>query len=144
MFVQRGIIEDRIILQSGDPSPTHLESYNSVDIGLDTFPFNGLTTTCEAMWMGVPVISLAGKGYAARAGVSLLSNVGLPELIATTFDEYVSIAVNLAGDLQRLRLVREHLRDMMMQSPLCDAKKLTADLEICYRKMWENWCKSSQ
>jgi len=142
MFMQRGIIENRITLHAEDPSPKHLESYNSVDIGLDTFPFNGLTTTCEAMWMGVPVISLAGNGYAARAGVSLLSNVGLTDLIAKTSDEYISTAVNLANDLKRLQFLREHLRDMMSHSPLCDAKRFTANLESCYHRMWETWCRS--
>ena len=72
MFTERGISAERITLQSWDPSPKHLESYNHVDIGLDTFPFNGATTTCEAMWMGVPVITLAGTAYHSRAGVSLL------------------------------------------------------------------------
>jgi protein O-GlcNAc transferase len=142
MFMRRGIIENQIILQSADPSPKHLESYSSVDIGLDTFPFNGLTTTCEAMWMGVPVITLAGNGYAACAGVSLLSNVGLTELIAQTPDEYISTAVNLAKDLKRLQSLREHLRDMMTHSSLCDAKRFTVHLEMCYRKMWETWCNS--
>ena len=142
MFVQRGIIENRIILQSADTSPKHLESYNLVDIGLDTFPFNGLTTTCEAMWMGLPVITLAGTGFAARAGVSLLSNIGLTELIAKTSDEYISIAINLAKDLKRLQSLRVNLRDMMKFSPLCDAKRFTTNLEICYRQMWKKWCES--
>jgi protein O-GlcNAc transferase len=142
MFIQRGITENRIILQPPDSAPKHLASYNLVDIGLDTFPFNGLTTTCEAMWMGVPVITLAVTGYAARAGVSLLTNVGLAEFITKTSDEYISTAVNLAKDFKRLQSLRKHLRDMMMRSPLCNAKKFTADLEICYRKMWETWCQS--
>jgi protein O-GlcNAc transferase len=142
LFIQKGIIANRIILQSADPSPKHLESYNSVDIGLDTFPFNGLTTSCEALWMGVPVITLAGTCYAARAGVSVLSNVGLKELIAETPDEYISTAVNLATDLKKLQLLREHLRNMMLCSPICNAKRITAHLEICYHKMWETWCKS--
>ena len=142
MFVKRGIIGDRIILQSADPSPKHLDSYNLVDIGLDTFPFNGLTTSCEALWMGVPVITLAGTCYASRAGVSVLSNLGLKELIAETPDEYISIAVNLARDLKRLKSLREHLRNIMTRSPLCDAKRFTANLEMCYRQIWETWCKA--
>jgi protein O-GlcNAc transferase len=142
MFTQRGIAAERITLQSWDPSPKHLDTYNQVDIGLDTFPFNGAATTCEAMWMGVPVITLAGTAYHSRVGVSLLSNVGLPELVAKTPDEYVSIAVNLAKDLKRLQSLREHLRDMMKDSPLCDAKRFITNLEMCYRKMWEKWCKS--
>ena len=144
MFTERGISAERITLQSWDPSPKHLESYNQVDIGLDTFPFNGATTTCEAIWMGVPVITLAGTAYHSRVGVSLLSNVGLPELIAKTHDEYIGIAVNLASDIEKLQLLRKSLRDRMSHSPLTDAKRFTANLEMCYHKMWENWCNSVQ
>ena len=144
MFTQRGISAERITLQSWDPSPKHFASYNQVDIGLDTFPFNGATTTCEAMWMGVPVITLAGTAYHSRSGVSLLSNVGLPELIAETHDEYTGIAINLASDIEKLQLLRKSLRDRMSHSPLTDAKRFTANLETCYRKMWENWCNSAQ
>ena len=142
MFTERGIAAERITLQSWDPSPKHLESYNLVDIGLDTFPFNGATTTCEALWMGVPVITLAGTAYHSRAGISLLSNVGLLELIAKTHDEYIGIAINLSSDIEKLQLLRKSLRDRMSHSPLTDAKRFTANLEMCYRKMWENWCNS--
>jgi len=142
MFTERGISAERITLQLWDPSPEHLKSYNLVDIGLDTFPFNGATTTCEALWMGVPVITLAGTAYHSRAGISLLSNVGLLELIAKTHDEYIGIAINLASDIEKLQLLRKSLRDRMSHSPLTDAKRFTANLEMCYRKMWENWCKS--
>ena len=90
----------------------------------------------------MPVITLAGTAYHSRVGISLLSNVGLPELVAKTSDEYISIAVNLAKDLSRLQSLREHLRDMMKYSPLCDAKRFTVNLEMCYRKIWEAWCKS--
>ena len=142
MFTRRGIAPERITLQSANPSPKHLQAYNLVDIGLDTFPFNGATTTCEAMWMGVPVITLEGTAYHARVGVSLLSSVGLPELVAKTPEEYTSIAVNLAKDLKRLRSLRQHLRDMMRYSPLCDAKRFTTNLERCYRQIWATWCTS--
>ena len=142
MFTERGIAAERITLQFWDPSPKHLESYNLVDIGLDTFPFNGATTTCEALWMGVPVITLAGTAYHSRAGISLLSNVGLLELIAKTHDEYIGIAINLASDIEKLQLLRKSLRDRMSHSPLTDAKRFTANLEMCYRKMWETWCNS--
>jgi protein O-GlcNAc transferase len=142
MFKKRGISKERIILQYWKQSPKHFESYNLIDIGLDTFPFNGLTTTCEALWMGVPVIALAGTAYASRAGVSLLSNIKLFDLIAKTSDEYVNIAINLSSDIKRLQILRESLRDMMKRSPLCDAKRFTTNLEMCYRKMWETWCQS--
>ncbi len=144
MFMQRGIPEERILLHSSDKPPEHLESYNLVDIGLDTFPFNGAATTCEAMWMGVPVITLEGIAYHSRVGVSLLSNIGLGELVARTFEEYISIAVNLAGDLKSLGALRESLRDRMARSALLDAKRFALDLENCYRTMWEQWCKISE
>jgi predicted O-linked N-acetylglucosamine transferase (SPINDLY family) len=140
MICQRRIDSERIILETAEPSPMYLASYNSVDIGLDTFPFNGLTTTCEALWMGVPVITLAGTAYASRAGASLLSNIGMTELIAGNFDEYVLLAVNLASDINRLQSYRERLRNMMRQSPLMNEKQFTSNLENCYRKIWQNWC----
>jgi protein O-GlcNAc transferase len=142
IFARRGIVAERIILQPSSPAPTHLESYNLIDIGLDTFPFNGAATTCEALWMGVPIITIVGTAYHSRVGASLLSNVGLPEMVSKTSDEYVSTAINLAKDLNRLQSLREHLRDMMACSPLCDANRFTANLEICYRQIWMEWCKS--
>jgi predicted O-linked N-acetylglucosamine transferase (SPINDLY family) len=122
----------------------HLKVYNRVDIALDAFPYHGTTTTCEALWMGVPVITLAGRSHISRVGVSILSNVGLQELIAKTHDEYIGIAVNLASDIEKLQLLRKSLRDRISHSPLTDAKRFTASLEMCYRKMWENWCNSTQ
>jgi protein O-GlcNAc transferase len=143
IFTENDISAGRIELLSSNQSiMDHLNTYNRVDIGLDTFPYNGVTTTCEAMWMGVPVVTLSGTAYHSRAGASLLSNVGLPELAAGTPDEYVSIAVNLAGDLNRLQSLRQHLRDMMACSPLRDAKTFTTNLEICYSRIWQRWCES--
>lgn len=143
MFMQRGIAAERITLLPWEPSPKHLESYNLVDIGLDTFPFNGGATTCEAIWMGVPVVTHAGSAYHSRVGVSLLSNIGLKELIGKTYEEYIEIAVNLAHNIERLKALRESLRDMMLRSPLTDAKRFTVNLEKSYRRMWEEWCKSA-
>jgi len=140
MFIQEGVKSERIDLLSPDPSPKHLESYNLIDMGLDTFPFNGGATTCEAMWMGVPVITLAGTAYHSRVGVSLLSNVGLPELIASTPEEYFAKAVDLARDPEKLQSLRNSLRDMMSRSPLTDPKKFTLHLEEAYRRMWVLWC----
>jgi len=143
IFNKEGIDRKRIeVLSWVSTSIEHLKTYNKIDIGLDTFPYNGTTTTCEAMWMGLPVITLAGNTHASRVGVSLLSNVGLIELIAKTNEEYVEIAVNLARDTMRLQLLRERLRDMMINSPLTDAKRFTINLEKCYREIWETWCKS--
>ena len=140
LFSEKGITADRIHLQTAEPSPKHLAAYHSIDIGLDTFPFNGLTTTCEALWMGVPVITLTGDAYASRAGASLLSNIGLSALIADNYDEYVNIAVALATDIKRLQLFREGLRDIMQRSPLMHGKQFTHTLEKQYRKIWKTWC----
>jgi protein O-GlcNAc transferase len=143
IFMRNGIASERLELLPPNPSTIeHLNLYNRIDIGLDTFPYDGTTTTCEAMWMGVPVVTLAGKTHASRVGVSLLSNVGLKELIAKTPDEYIEIAVNLSKDLKRLQSLRQSLRDMMKHSPLCDAKQFIVNLEMFYRTIWETWCKS--
>jgi protein O-GlcNAc transferase len=144
-FLIRGISSKRIELRARMPSfKEHLELYNRVDIGLDTYPYNGTTTTCEAIWMGVPVITLAGNTHASRVGTSLLSNIGLPELVAKTTDEYISITVNLARDLKRLQSLRGNLRNTMQCSPLCDVKKFITHLESCYRQIWETWCSQRQ
>lgn len=141
MFSIRNIDADRIELLSWVPSThPHLDLYNRIDIALDTFPYNGTTTTCEALWMGVPVITLAGKAHASRVGASLLSNIGYQELVALTVEEYIDIAVRLAKDREKLRFLHATLRDNMAQSPLTAAKQFTANLEICYRKIWKQWC----
>ncbi len=118
----------------------HLRHYHEIDIALDTFPYNGTTTTCDALWMGVPVVALAGDRHVARVGVSLVSNVGLPELIAASPQEYVEIATALAGDHDRLVHLRRTLREQMRQSPLMDARGLARDLEAAYRQAWKTWC----
>jgi len=144
MFASHGIDSDRIELLSLEASFSgHLGIYNRIDIGLDTFPYNGTTTTCEALWMGVPVITLAGNTHASRVGASVLTNVGIADLIAATPDEYVQNAVKLAVDIERLRSLREELRNMMKRSPLIDAGRFTGELEKFYRMVWESWCSSS-
>jgi predicted O-linked N-acetylglucosamine transferase (SPINDLY family) len=144
MFVKEGVSPERIILLPYEPSTKgHLNIYNRIDIALDTFPYNGTTTTCEALWMGVPVITLSGNTHVSRVGMSLLSNVGLPELVAKTDDEYIAIAMNLANDLHKLKSLREGLRGMMQHSPLTDANRFAINLENCYRAMWEEWCKTA-
>jgi protein O-GlcNAc transferase len=142
-FTKKGIDQHRIELLSWAPSTReHLKTYSKVDIGLDTYPYNGTTTTCEAMWMGVPVVTLAGNTHASRVGVSLLSNIGLQELVANTNQEYIDKAVNLSKDLKGLQSLRRGLRDMMKNSPVCDAIRFVGNLEMFYRKMWDTWCQS--
>ena len=144
-FTAHGVKADRIKLMGWESSSIdHLNIYNRIDIALDTFPYNGTTTTCEALWMGVPVVTLAGNTHASRVGASLLSNVGLKELIANTSEEYADIAVSLARDIKRLLSMREQLRQMMSNSPLTDAKQFTADIEDCYSKLWHKWCNSAR
>ncbi len=144
LFKNEGIKVERIeLLQPVSSIKDHLSLYNQIDIGLDTFPYNGTTTTCEAMWMGVPVITLEGNTHVSRVGASLLSNVGLKELSAKTHEEYVKVAINLANNITRLNFLRGNLRDMMVHSPLTDAARFTNNLEKCYHEIWEKWCKST-
>jgi predicted O-linked N-acetylglucosamine transferase (SPINDLY family) len=118
----------------------HLEAYQRVDVALDTFPYHGTTTTCEAMWMGVPVVSMAGRTHVSRVGASLLNNAGLPELIAGSAEEYVSIAADLAKDLPRLADLRRTMRERMRGSTLMDASRFARNVEAAYREMWKRWC----
>ena len=141
MFVQNGISLGRIQLVGFIPSLIkHLELYNTIDIGLDTFPYNGTTTTCEALWMGVPVIVLAGRSHVSRVGVSLLSGIGLTDLIADSTEAYLEKAVKLADNLGHLQDLRKNSRDMMLDSPLTDAGRFICTLEKAYRQMWHRWC----
>jgi predicted O-linked N-acetylglucosamine transferase (SPINDLY family) len=133
-----------LVLHGFEPTPTaHLALYAEVDIALDTFPYNGTTTTCEALWMGVPVVTLAGDSHVSRVGVSLLTNAGLGDLVAHTEDEYVSILMTLAGDHERREKLRRSLRDQMLNSPIGDAPLFTRHLEGAYRAMWRQWCDSA-
>jgi predicted O-linked N-acetylglucosamine transferase (SPINDLY family) len=110
------------------------------DVALDPFPFNGHTTTCDSLWLGVPVVMLEGNTYASRFGSSALANVGLEELIARTCEQYVELAVELAGDLDRLARLRGELRARMVASPLLDFEGFTRHVEQAYRQMWRTWC----
>jgi len=143
-FVARGIEADRIemIAWLRDPGE-HLRLYGRIDLGLDPFPYNGTTTTCEAMWMGVPVLTLAGERHAARVGASLLTQVGLERLIARTRRDYVRLAVEIAGARDELAAIRGSLRARMAASPLCDAVGFARDMEAAYRGLWRDWCRKS-
>ncbi len=140
-FSTYGVDPSRVICIERDVSQIeHLTKYNQVDIALDTFPYNGTTTTCEALWMGVPVIVLEGNSHVSRVGVSQMINLGLKEHIAQSKEEYVRIAVNLARDSDKLSVLRKKLRENMMMSPLMDAESLTNNIEKAYRDMWKDWC----
>ena len=129
-FRNAGVEPERLELHGGDASPAaHLAHYQRVDIALDTFPYNGTTTTCEALWMGVPVVTLAGTRHAARTGVSILTNCGLADLVAQECEEYLRIARDLAFNQAKLRELREGMRERMQASPLLDAEGITRELE---------------
>lgn len=135
-FAACGIDQSRLILSSFSESrEEHLRLYGACHIALDTYPYNGTTTTCEALWMGVPVVTLAGSTHVSRVGASLLVNVGLPELVAKSADEYVNIALALAQNRKRIINYRHELRKMFSRSPLADAPGFTADLERTYQWM---------
>jgi protein O-GlcNAc transferase len=109
--------------------------YGRIDVALDTFPYAGTTTTCESLWMGVPVVTLARTNHVSRVGASILKNTGLAQLIAQTTKQYLSLAADLAGDINRLKTMRANLRQMLAESPLMDAVGFTRELESSYRSI---------
>jgi len=117
----------------------HLNLYQRIDLGLDPFPCNGMATTCDAFWMGTPVLTLSGTMPVSRAGLSLLSSVGLGEMAASSEEDYVRIAAELAGDLPRLAELRATLRARMQASPLMDAPRFARNVEAAYRSIWKRW-----
>jgi len=140
-FTQRGIAAGRLSLRGWESgTESHLALYNRVDIALDTYPYNGATTTCEALWMGVPVVTLRGATHASRMGASLLTAVGLSELVATSPERYVETCVELAANTARLATMRVMLRARMKASALMDEAGFTRVLESEYRRMWHGWC----
>ena len=145
LFQQHGIVRERIDQISWlHDHDAHLGLYSRIDIGLDTFPYNGTTTTCEALWMGVPVIALAGERHAARVGVSLLTRLGLEDLIARTPEDYIEIARRLSHDPHKLSELRHSLRGRIQASTLGDGAAFTRELEDVYREMWRRWCDNLQ
>lgn len=140
-FTALGIAAARVDLRAQVADiGAHLSAYSEIDIGLDPLIYNGTTTTCEALWMGVPVITLIGDRHAARVGFDLLSQVGLAELAASDIDAYVRLAASLAHDLPKLQHIRGGLRERMRDSPLCDAPRFAHQFEVGLRTMWRAWC----
>jgi predicted O-linked N-acetylglucosamine transferase (SPINDLY family) len=136
-----GIAESRVEFDVLQPSRLeYLRTYNRIDVCFDPTLYNGYTTSLDASWMGVPIVTLVGKTAVGRAGWSLLCNLGLRELAARTEDEYVAIAMVLANDLPRLRELRAGLRERLRASPLMDAPRFARHIEQSYRRMWRTWC----
>jgi predicted O-linked N-acetylglucosamine transferase (SPINDLY family) len=137
-FAAFGIGSERLKLQKGGTRQSILESYRDVDIALDTFPYGGGNTTAEAIWQGVPVLTLRGPRFSSAYGASLLKAAGCPELIADTADAYVDLAAALSKDRERLNFYRNNLRDMTKRFGLSDPKSFAAKMEDAYLKMAED------
>jgi protein O-GlcNAc transferase len=135
-MVQHGIAADRIIPESVGDYADYLQSYHRVDMVLDTFPFPGGTTTCEAMWMGVPTLTLKGYSMLSRQGESLMTNAGLSDWIADNPEDYVSKAVAFTRDLSSLATLRQGLRERVQHSPLMDAPRFARHLEAALSDIW--------
>ena len=140
-FEARGIARERIVLKGwADERSDHLAAYGEIDIALDTHPYNGTTTTCEALWMGVPVVTLEGVAHMSRVGSTLLRAVGLSELVAPDAGAYVAAAVALGREDARRTALRAGLRARLEASSLLDAQRFTRGYESALRHVWEEWC----
>jgi predicted O-linked N-acetylglucosamine transferase (SPINDLY family) len=141
-FQACGVESRRIRVLGWVPKPGHWDLYNQVDIALDTHPFNGCLTTLEALWMGVPTVTLTGETYVSRVGSDILGRAGMGPCVASTADQMVAKAVALAGDRDTLARIRVGLRPRMKASPLCDTRRFARQMEAAYRQMWRQWCNS--
>lgn len=140
-FVAMGVTPERIEVLGGIPNThDHLASYSGIDIALDSFPYTGTTTTFEALWMGVPVVTLAGDRHASRVGASILETLDLPDLIANSADRYIEIAASLASDPAKREELRATMRPRMRASKLCDPRDMGRELTQALRQMWHRYC----
>ncbi len=137
-----GVDPARIELTPPREYAEYLAAYRQVDVALDPLTFGGGVTTCDALWMGVPVVACPGETFAGRHSLSHLANVGLTETVARDVDQYVEIAAGLAGDLPRLAAIRAGLRERMAASPLCDGKRFAANFAQVVRGVWREWCEN--
>jgi predicted O-linked N-acetylglucosamine transferase (SPINDLY family) len=139
-FCAHGIDASRLILKQYAPiRAEHLADYHLVDIALDPFPHPGVTTSVEALWMGVPVLTLTGERFLSRQGIGLLMNAGLPDWVAANGDEYVAKSAAFAADLDTLAALRAGLRERVLASPLFDAQRFARHFEAALRAMWKKW-----
>ncbi|MBM5575407.1 hypothetical protein [Deefgea sp. CFH1-16] len=139
-FEQLGVTADRLILRSASNRIDYLKTYQEIDIALDPFPLVGGTTTVESLWMGVPVLTLSGATVMSHQGESILRTAGLDDWVAFTQNEYFSRAVAFASDLDGLVMLRAHLRQKIVDSPLCDAPRFAQNLQQVLRSLWQVWC----
>lgn len=143
-YAGHGITENRLILEATSGRVAALKSYNQIDIALDTFPYPGGTTSLEALWMGVPVLTMRGNNYLSHMGESIMHNAGLPDWIAANESEYVDMAVDLSANLEKLAALRNCLRARVLASPLFDTRLFTSNFEMALREMWKKWCDSQK
>jgi predicted O-linked N-acetylglucosamine transferase (SPINDLY family) len=135
-----GVSPERIRIEGQSPHYELFQRYNEVDIALDPWPYSGGLTTCEAMLMGVPVITLPGPTFAGRHSATHLVNAGMPELVTNDWDEYLTRAVGLAADLDSLATIRSHLREILLKSPVCDGRRFARNLANALRAIWQRYC----
>lgn len=135
LFAENGVCSERVEIYNHLSKWDHYNLYNKIDIALDTFPYNGTTTTCEGMWMGVPLITLVGEHHMSRVGASLLTKAGLEYFATKTEEEYVAKALVLAGNIESLSKIRSSMRDRMINSGLCDGVRFTREVERAYEQM---------
>ncbi len=138
-FAECGIARERVIFEGASPPEEYLAAYSRVDLALDPFPYNGLTVTLDALWMGVPVITWTGRLAVQRAGASVLTAAGLEGLIATTAEEYLKLALEMKRVVPRLPALRSNVRAALRASPLMDEAGFVRSLEAAYRNMWTSW-----
>ncbi|MEQ1663463.1 MAG: tetratricopeptide repeat protein [Thiobacillus sp.] len=142
-LVQLGVGGERIEIMGRTSKAEHMSALGCVDIALDTFPYHGTTTTCDTLWMGVPVITLAGKSHVSRVGVSLLSRMGLDEHIAHSAEEYIEKAARLANSGDELSMLRRNMRARFKGAGVCDGVSFTRTVEQLYRLRWQEWCEEA-
>jgi predicted O-linked N-acetylglucosamine transferase (SPINDLY family) len=137
---EHGVSPERVTMVPWRLRGEYLASYSTIDVGLDPFPYGGHTTSLDAFWMGVPVVTLVGRTLVSRAGLCMAMNLGMPELVAHSPDEFVRTAVDLCADLPRLARTRAGLRARMERSPLMDAPRFARNIEAAFRGAWQRWC----
>ena len=144
-LITHGVDPDRLQVFGAMPNTfDHLNLYNEIDIGLDPFPYNGTTTSCEAMLMGIPVVSMCGEVHSARVGLSLMNAVGLGELVAGSPDDYINLATELALDVPRLRNLQSGMRDRLLSSSLMDRDDFNSHFAASVRSMWRSYCETGK
>ena len=139
MLFEQGIEADRVDFVGGRALPDHLAVISRVDIALDGLPFNGHSTTCECLWMGVPVVTQYGRSHAGRVSASLLTQINRPEWITHSRSDYIAVATTLASDTRTLAVLRGQLRNEMTTSSLMDLAGRVAEFEGACRALWEEW-----